>query len=131
MSNAVAQREFLLKTGEIVTVSICAPVRLDNGDYKCICESTGFSGLIVPEARGVDSLQALIIAIELLRKALKPYGAEISSSGIKGSGIPLIPLGAYLIDQEFSGETERLVEAQVERRSLEFIERKKGTPQKL
>jgi hypothetical protein len=79
----IARRRLKLKKRN-KTVTLVVRIRqpyLEKRDYVCDYEVIGFAEPIRESAFGVDSLQALLIAITFIQKRLRPYRHQLSWLG--------------------------------------------------
>lgn len=105
--------------GRTVTVALGFPERDPQGpDWMCPFHITGLDKTIASAGYGVDTLQALIVALERIRIELEGTGLTFSWLGIAGeTGIPrLVPMAfgpefAARISRHIDREVERIVEA--------------------
>jgi hypothetical protein len=87
---AFASRSLLLDGAKEVTICIRQPCK-SGRDYDCEYEIHGLENVSVEPARGVDSLQALLIAIQALRHKLRPYRDRLTWDGSDtGDGLPSV-----------------------------------------
>ena len=69
---AVATRTFRTKTGHEVVASIYQPQMLRAEEWACEFRLSGPDTEVVDRARGVDSMQALALCLQGIRKHLEP-----------------------------------------------------------
>jgi hypothetical protein len=77
----VASRSLLLDGTSKVTIRIRKPYESDDDNFVCDYEVRGLGELDCEPAVGVDSFQALFIAIEAVRYRLKPFLERLSWLG--------------------------------------------------
>lgn len=80
----IAVRELRTAEQRVVTVSLRLPSPHPEGDWECGYSITGLEPGCVDSAKGVDSIQALIMALEGIRVFLESSGAEFSWEGGEG-----------------------------------------------
>ena len=73
----VASRVLMLDGQNSLTITIRQPYK-SGDDYACECEIVGLADARVRTVMGVDSLQALLIAVVALQKQLEPYLNRLS-----------------------------------------------------
>jgi hypothetical protein len=73
----VASRMLMLDGQTSLTITIRQPYK-SGDDYACECEIVGLADVGVRTVMGVDSLQALLIAVVALQKQLEPYLNRLS-----------------------------------------------------
>jgi hypothetical protein len=73
----IASRELMLDGRKPVTIIIRRPYE-SGEDYACECEIVGLGVTRASTLMGVDSLQALLIAVVALQKQLRPYLSRLS-----------------------------------------------------
>jgi hypothetical protein len=76
----IASRELKLDGEKSVTLAIREPYACGE-DYACECQIVGLGDSKVTTLMGVDSLQALLIAVDALQKQLRPYLNRLSWIG--------------------------------------------------
>jgi hypothetical protein len=76
----VASRSLLLDGTSKVTIRIRRPYEAEN-DFACDYEIRGLGDLDCDPALGVDSLQALFLAVQAIRERLRPYLDRLSWLG--------------------------------------------------
>lgn len=88
--NVIATRELrTVSTGAPVTVSIGAPQPGTNDDWWCPYLITGLTKRVSDSGVGVDAMQALILAIEGIRRAIESDSEKFSWEGEDGDhGFP-------------------------------------------
>ncbi len=133
-ADVLCRRELTRIVGDrecAVTLTVLRPV--PEGDHFA-CEfridglgsrldSTDELPHIVP-ARGVDSMQALLIAFEAMRSALRPFASELAWLGMQGEhGIPLIVPFLPGESAEFHAKIEAAVDREAERFSETYLKK--------
>ena len=102
-------------TARVLTAKIGVPRRVGTGEWACPYWITGFGDGATFRARGVDSVQALVLALEGVRIELKKAGGRISWVGERGTaGFP-----RYVPDYYGQVFSERL-EGMIDRELLRF-----------
>jgi hypothetical protein len=86
-SKIFASRMLLLDGTQKVFLRIRQPVK-SGSNYACDFEIRGLLGLKDETAWGVDSMQALLLAIQGLRVRIKAYEGRLSLDGSSDSGLP-------------------------------------------
>jgi hypothetical protein len=108
----LASRKLVLKarTGrktETMRVRIRHPYR-SKGDYVCRIEIVRGGTTDALDVRGVDAMQALLLATAYISKQLKPLRNRISWLGVEGeSGFPYVVLFIDPENHELRGEIQR------------------------
>lgn len=88
----VASREFELD-GRQLRLEVGAPMRHPKGDWTCAFRIVGIDNDSVYTTAGADSLQALIMAMEMARLHLEAHSLE---SRLTWLGQPVTGLGVHL-----------------------------------
>ncbi|HEY3675671.1 MAG TPA: hypothetical protein VGK84_06725 [Candidatus Tumulicola sp.] len=83
----IASRSLLLDGSYKVTIRIRRPVK-SGEDYDCEYEIKGLDDFDLQPARGVDAMQALLLAIQALRHHLRGYRGRLSWLGTENDGLP-------------------------------------------
>jgi hypothetical protein len=83
----IASRSLLLDGSYKVTIRIRRPFK-SGEDYDCEYEIRGLDDVDLQPARGVDAMQALLLAIQGLRNHLRGYRGRLSWLGSQDDGLP-------------------------------------------
>ncbi len=99
-------------TDREIKLSIGMPRRVDRDEWQCPISIEGLKdSTVVDSARGIDSLAALLLAVECVRWHLKESGrrfAWLGESDLWGTGIPRqVPTD---LGQRFEERIERAIE---------------------
>jgi len=103
--------------GEKITLRISKPKKDRHGDWKCDFQIQGLGDDEIKAAHGIDSMQAITVAIQAIRAFLTKSGRELTwEGGEKGDiGMPF-EIPAYLplpqrnrIEQVVKEEIDRFV----------------------
>ena len=85
----IATRRIRLTRGRkasTLTVKIGRPRRVRTGEWACPYWISGLGDRITHKVRGIDAVQALVLALEAVRLELKKFGGRISWPGERGGG---------------------------------------------
>jgi hypothetical protein len=111
------RRLALVPSGRPVLVELDAPRQLRDDEWVCAHRIRGLGRTRAGRSRGTDSLQALQLAIEAVRRELEPFGSRLTWSGEAGElGLPA-PVPDYF-GGEFRRRMERVVQLETEREAL-------------
>lgn len=119
-ARVVAKRILFDANQTPIEVCVYEPVRDEtdpNGDWRC--EFSIKRGSVPEQLRhvwGVDSLQALVVAIKALRHALEPETADLSWLG--QVGVTGIPLQIFDDSPQRTAMFRSLIDAEVHREAL-------------
>ena len=114
----VATRTLKRRDGKLVALRVHMPVREPGNDWVCtISERVGRQApRAIVNARGIDSVQALLVAFIALRKVLAKDDHKLTWLGEPGAlGLPLVTLDD---DPDFLNIIEALIESEYARRSF-------------
>jgi hypothetical protein len=114
-------RTLTAEDGRLATVRIGAPAFVAGQEWQCPIELE-FDGVMNEKtSHGEDAIQALILAIELVRVEIKKTGILFTWIGEKGdAGFP------RSVPSYFGLAFQNLIEEQIERELNEFIIRSQG-----
>lgn len=128
LSNSIANRRVdVLGRGKSITLMLGKPKKEINGDWKCSFLITGLGTPKVQFGYGVDSMQALLMAIEGMRVTLERSGERIAWAGVDdSSGLPR-PLPTYF-GSAFAKKVGRMIDNEIEKFALKA--QKKSSTQK-
>jgi uncharacterized protein DUF6968 len=108
------RRLALIPSRRPVLVELDAPSQRRGGEWACAYRIKGLGRTRAGRSHGTDSLQALQLAIEAVRRELEPFGPRLTWSGEAGElGLPA-PVPDYF-GGEFRRRMERLVQLETER----------------
>jgi hypothetical protein len=103
-----------------LTIGHPEPDPLPGGDWRCPFQIVGLDP--APQyAHGVDSLQALCIAIDAMRSAVEASGLSVSWDGGQDTGID------YMVPGYLPDHLRRKIERCIEDTLREFAKRRPGT----
>ena len=107
------RRLALIPSGRPVLVELDAPSQRRGGEWVCAYRIRGLGRTRAGRSHGADSLQALQLAIEAVRRELEPFGSRLTWSGEAGElGLPaLVP---DYFGGEFRRRMERLIQLETE-----------------
>lgn len=110
----------------VVTVALRAPSPDPEGDWECMYTVNGLDEPHVDSAKGIDSIQALIMALEGIRIVLERSGESFSWEGGEGeAGFPrFVPMA---FGAEFSAELSRTIDHEVAKHAEWLEQRYKQT----
>jgi hypothetical protein len=115
-----ASRSLLLDGDKEVMICIKRPYK-SGDDYDCEYEIHGLGNLSVEPARGVDSLQALLIAIQALRHKLRPYRGRLTWDGSDANdGLPSVMFFESPMNERL-GQIIAIAEKRNEARVAQFV----------
>lgn len=114
-SGPIATRRLaLIPSRRPVLVELDAPSQHRGGEWVCAYRIRGLGRTRAGRSRGSDSLHALQLAIEAVRRELEPFGPRLTWAGEAGElGLPA-PVPDYF-GGEFRRRMERLVQLETER----------------
>jgi hypothetical protein len=116
-----SRRLTLVPSGRPVLVELDAPVRRGTGEWACTWRVRGIGRARTGRALGEDSLQALQLALTVVRRALEPFADRLTWTGEPGElGLPE-PIPDYF-GGEFRRRLERLVQLETEREAQRLKE---------
>jgi hypothetical protein len=100
-----------------ITLSIGMPRRVDRDEWRCPISIAGLkNSIIVDSVPGIDSFQALLLAVECVRWHLKQSGrrfAWLGESDLWDTGIPRqVPVG---LGRQFEKRIERAIEREAQK----------------
>jgi hypothetical protein len=97
-----------------------------SGDYVCPFIIEGLGESMVQQASGIDSMQALQLAMQALRKALLPHARRLRWVGSQPGGVGFPMAIPEIFGVEFSQQLEGMVQRATDRfgRSLERSSRR-------
>jgi hypothetical protein len=133
-TDVVCRRELTRRVGGrecAVTLTVLRPVP-EGGDFACELRIEGLGSRLdsadelpsVVTARGVDAMQALLIAFEAMQSALRPFRDELAWLGMQGEhGIPLIVPFVPGESAEFHAKIEAVVDREMERFSERYLKK--------
>lgn len=113
----IARRRYVFSKGAkstSIAIEIGVPKRLRGGEWACPYRIRGLGDGRIHRARGVDGVQALILAIEGARLKLGELGDGISWGGEQGSAIP-----RYVPDY-FGAELSSRIDKMIDRELVRF-----------
>jgi len=127
----VAARE-LRQVGShrVVTVKLGTPRRAARGEYwECPYQIVGLGSRQMQRANGEDGVQALLLAIESVRTALKKSGKQFSWVGGEPGDTGFTPIVPTFFGRRFAKRLELMIEREVDRfaRSIEKRHRRRRT----
>jgi hypothetical protein len=109
-----ARRLALVPSGRPVLVELVAPRERREGSWDCAYRIRGLGRMRAGRALGEDSLQALQLALEAVRRELEPFGARLTWTGEAGElGLPASVPDYF--GGAFRRRVERLVQLEAER----------------
>jgi hypothetical protein len=109
-----ARRLTLVPSGRPVLVELVAPRERRGGSWDCAYRIRGLGRMRAGRALGEDSLQALQLALEAVRRELEPFGARLTWTGEAGElGLPASVPDYF--GGAFRRRVERLVQLEAER----------------
>ena len=116
----VATRQLqLIPSGRPVALELEAPEQRRPGAWTCAYRVRGLGRVRAGRVGGADAIEALLLALEALRRELEPFGHRLTWTGEPGElGLPTaVPdfLGA-----EFRRRVERMVRAETERETRQL-----------
>jgi hypothetical protein len=115
--DSIARRELsVADTADVVTVEIGPPrqvgvTRWGHPDWECLYQIRSPKGVIERRAGGIDSMQALIVALTGIRVDLKGLGLPLTWLGLPETGIPRMIIVAW--PPGFSEELEQMVDREL------------------
>jgi hypothetical protein len=112
-------------TGAAVTVQLGRPRRRRTGEFECPYRVRGLGRAKIGRALGEDSVQALQLAFEAVRRALDPHAAILTWYGALGeTGFPqYVP---YTFGGRFRKRLEAMVNREIEREARRLEHRSKA-----
>jgi hypothetical protein len=115
--SVIASRRFRLWRGEKAsthTAKIGLPRRARTGEWVCSCWISGLGDRTAEIVRGVDSVQAIVLAFEAIRQKLKTLKGRVSWPGSKDPmDFPqYVPI---YYGPELTRRLERLIDREVRR----------------
>jgi hypothetical protein len=124
----VATRVFHARTGNEVIAVIYEPVETPPDDWKCEFRISGLPQEVAEHARGMDSLQALLVAAQGVRAHLEAVDDAFTWSGGEAGvlGIPRPIPDAYGLEVE--KHLEKLVNDEVTRLAEERRRSRRANP---
>ena len=109
-----SRRLTLLPSGRPVLVELGAPREVRGGAWDCSYHIRGLGRTRTARARGDDSLQALQLALDAVRRELEPFGARLTWSGEPGETGLAASVPEYF-GGAFRRRLERMVQLETER----------------
>jgi hypothetical protein len=109
-----ARRLTLVPSGRPVLVELDAPLGGRGAGWDCAWRVRGLGRTRAGRARGEDSLHALQLALDAVRRELEPFGARLTWTGEPGEvGLPVCVPDYF--GGAFRQRLERLVQLETER----------------
>ncbi len=108
------------KQKRVVTVTIGRPQKV-KGDWACPFQISGVGMKKVQHAHGVDSMQALIMAIEGIRSSLEKSGKKLCWTGGELGETGFTRFVPTFFGLGFSRRLDRLIDQEVKRFSHQVI----------
>lgn len=100
----------------VVTVKLGAPRRAARGEYwECPYQIVGLGSRKTQHAHGEDGIQALLLAIESVRTALKKSGKRFSWVGGEPGDTGFTPIVPTFFGPGFAKRLELMIEREVDR----------------
>jgi hypothetical protein len=114
----IATRELhLVPSRRPVQVELDAPERRRGGVWVCTYRVRGLGRARAGRASGSDGIEALLLAVEAVRRELEPFGQRLTWTGEPGElGLPA-PVPDFL-GSAFRRRLEQLVRSETERETL-------------
>ena len=114
----IAARELhLVPSGRPVLVEVDAPERRRGETWTCTYRVRGLGRARAGRATGRDGIEALLLAVDAVRRELEPFGGRLSWTGEPGElGLPA-PVPDFL-GSAFRQRVEHMVRAETERETL-------------
>jgi hypothetical protein len=122
-SSVIAARDVRVDDQDsVVTIALRAPSPDPEGDWECTYTIDGLDIPHVGSAKGIDSVQALTMALEGIRVVLERSGKSFSWEGGDGdAGFPrFVPMA---FGSEFSAALNRTIDQEVVKHS-EWLEQR-------
>jgi|SRR5437867_7969510 len=112
-------------TGAAVTVQLGRPRRRRTGEFECPYRVRGLGRAKIGRALGEDSVQALQLAFEAVRRELEPHAAILTWYGALGeTGFPqYVP---YTFGGRFRKRLEAMLNREIEREARRLEHRSKA-----
>lgn len=109
-----------------ITVRVGTPRKAEDVDWVCPYQIKGLDRSRVDLARGLDALQALMMALEAIRLRLEQDGLQCTwQGGEEGdAGFPRVVPAFF--GPEFAAKTNRLIDRELERFSKAAERKSKG-----
>jgi hypothetical protein len=116
----VATRQLhLIPSGRPVVLELDAPEQRRPGPWTCVYRVRGLGRTRSARVGGADAIEALLLALEALRRELEPFGPRLRWTGEPGElGLPTaVP---DFLGPEFRRRVERLVREETERETRQL-----------
>jgi hypothetical protein len=113
VTTAIRQIQEVGKNSSNITIYLGVPSKVKANEWKCPFLLDGFEKPRIQFGRGVDGLQALLVAIEGIRVTLERSGKHFSWLGGEDGDLGLPQFIPTVFGAEFSNKMGQLVEKEM------------------